>query len=57
MKVAFREAGTPLSELTESISCRSEHGSQFSVNCLRAKTFEKEEFDDESLIRFFHLAK
>jgi hypothetical protein len=27
------------------------------VNSLRAKTFEKEEFDEESLLRFFHLAK
>jgi hypothetical protein len=25
------------------------------VNSLRAKTFKKEEFDDESLFRFFHL--
>jgi hypothetical protein len=56
-KVAHLEAGKSLFDLSKRVSCRAEYGTQFSVNCLGARAFEKDEFDDESLLRFFHLAK
>jgi hypothetical protein len=56
-RVARLEAGTSLFDLNQWVSCRAEHGGQFSVNCLGVKAFEEEESDDESLIRLFHLAK
>jgi hypothetical protein len=37
------------------ISCTAEYSGQFAVNCLRTKAFEEEQFDDESLLRFFYL--
>jgi hypothetical protein len=54
-KVASREAGTLFFDLTQWVSCRTEYGGQFSVSYLGAHAFHKEEFDDESLLRFFHL--
>jgi hypothetical protein len=56
-KVARLEAVMSLFDLSQWISWRAEHGGQFSLNCLRAKAFEEEEFENESLFQFCDLAK
>jgi hypothetical protein len=53
--VTRREAGMLFFDLTQWVGCRTEYGRQLSLSCLGAHDFHKEELDDESLFRFFHL--
>jgi hypothetical protein len=56
-KIARLEASTLFFDLSQWVNCRAEYGGQSSANCLGSRAFEEEEFDDEFLLRFFHLAK
>jgi hypothetical protein len=49
-QIACLEAGTPFFDLTERVCYRVEYSGQFFVNDFGTKAFEKEEFDDESLL-------